>query len=157
MLLVEAKAHANELIHEGSGRRLEAKGGDDPTERQLSHVTIGAAIDGACASLVADTALPWKISRDSHYQLSNRFAWACKLTELGLPVILVYLGFLHADEMADRGAPFHHADEWSELVKSHGALVVPSSVWDTRWTVHGQAFIPLLKAIDQPLPIQSGA
>lgn len=55
--------------------------------------------------------LPWAISRDSRYQKSNRFAWACKLAGLGLPVVLMYLGFVRADEMRDRRAPLADAGD----------------------------------------------
>ena len=33
------------------------------------------------------------ISHESHYQLANRLAFACKITSLGIPTVLVYLGF----------------------------------------------------------------
>jgi hypothetical protein len=45
-------------------------------------------------------------------------------------VALVYLGFLNADEMADRGKPFRSHDEWVEAVRSHGRGIVPDAVWD---------------------------
>ena len=48
----------------------------------------------------------WALSSKRHYQLSNRFAWAWKLADLRLPVVLVYLGFLKANEMRKYGEPF---------------------------------------------------
>jgi hypothetical protein len=42
---------------------------------------------------------PFHISRDNRYQMSNRFAWSWKLASVGVPVVLVYLGFVGA---ADR-------------------------------------------------------
>jgi len=44
----------------------------------------------------------WQLSRDSLYQLANRFAWAWKIASLGVPVALVYLGFIAADQMKGR-------------------------------------------------------
>ena len=38
--------------------------------------------------LSAATGLQWGLSRDDHYQLSNRFAWCWKLATLGIPVVL---------------------------------------------------------------------
>ena len=38
--------------------------------------------------------------------MSNRFAWAWKLASSSVPVVLIYLGFLRADEMRDKGKPF---------------------------------------------------
>lgn len=51
-----------------------------------------------------------RISRDSHYQLSNRVAFAWKLATLGLPTVLVYLGFWGDDGIADVGEPFWDAE-----------------------------------------------
>jgi hypothetical protein len=53
--------------------------------------------------------------------MSNRFAWTWKLTECGIPVVLVYLGFLNASEMADLGEPFSSQDSWEALVMTHSA------------------------------------
>jgi hypothetical protein len=65
------------------------------------------------------------ISRDSHYQMSNRFAWSWKLAEYGIPVVLVYLGFLNASEMVDRGDPFANQDSWESLVMAHSSPLFP--------------------------------
>ena len=84
--------------------------------------------------------------------MSNRFAWSVKLTELGLPVILVYLGFLNAAEM-DKGMKKKHFadyDEWKALVKSHSSHLFPEGVWNAPWTLHGQAFMPLIRSMEIP-------
>jgi hypothetical protein len=148
LLLVEAKAHVEELNKEASGRRLDSKSSED---RRLSHETIGAAIAAANAGLERATSLPWKIARDSHYQMSNRFAWAWKLTDLGIPVMLVYLGFLGATEMADQGRPFANHADWERLVVSHSKSLFPSQVWGQRWESSGQALIPLIRSYPSSL------
>src|SRR5207248_2297096 len=48
---------------------------------------IGACLDEASIALASETGRPWALSRDHHYQMSNRFAWAWKLTELAVPVV----------------------------------------------------------------------
>jgi hypothetical protein len=73
----------------------------------------------------------WHLSTVSHYQLANRFAWSWKLASLGVPVVLVYLGFLQAAEMADLGAPFADADAWTQMVRQHSQGSVPEHIWDT--------------------------
>lgn len=72
----------------------------------------------------------WGLSADHHYQLSNRFASAWKIADLGIPVVLVYLGFLHAEEMADQGLPFGSAAEWTRGVRRHAMGVVPDLAWE---------------------------
>lgn len=148
LLLVEAKAHDEELNKEAAGRRLTPDSSDN---RKASHETIGAAMESARSGLGKATGLSWRISRDSHYQISNRFAWAWKLADLGIPVVLVYLGFLRADEMDDRGKPFKDHAEWDRLVKSHSESLFPPEVWGQRWMISGQPLIPLIRSLNVPL------
>ena len=88
--------------------------------------------------------------------MSNRFAWSWKLTEFGIPVVLVYLGFLQATEMEDRGAPFVDGDDWHALVSMHSTPLFPGEVWNRRWMVNGVPFIPLIKSLEVPLADQIG-
>jgi len=146
LLLVEAKAHEEELNKEAAGKVLTSNSSKD---RKASHKTIGAAIASARDGLEKATALPWRISRDTHYQMSNRIAWAWKLTELGIPVVLVYLGFLKAGEMADRGRPFADHTDWERLVRAHSEPLFPAEVWGHRWRCNAQPLIPLIRSIEQ--------
>ena len=106
LVLVEAKAHVNELHIAGKPFRTTGPKASDP----LRHKRIGEAIAEAGVRLNAIEP-GFSLSRDSHYQLSNRFAWAWKVASMGVPVLLVYLGFLNADEMRDRGSHFTSADD----------------------------------------------
>lgn len=144
LLLVEAKAHAQELRKEESGRVLAANESED---RRASHGTIGRAIAEAATGLTLATGAPCHISRDSHYQMANRFAWAWKLTELGVPVVLVYLGFLNADEMEDRSAPFASDAEWHQLVQAHSAPLFEVDPWEKVWACNGHSLVPLIRSI----------
>lgn len=148
LLLVEAKAHEKELTGEAIGRRLEKGSSED---RVASHSKIGAAIESAKVGLGTATSQQWGISRDSHYQISNRFAWAWKLTEQGVPVALVYLGFLNCIEMADIGRPFSDHDDWVNVVLAHSKDVVPAQIWGQRLMVNGQALVPVIASMQQPL------
>lgn len=148
LLLVEAKAHDQELTKEAAGRSLKD---DASAGRKASHETIGVAIEQARQGLSETTSLPWAISRDTHYQMCNRFAWAWKLANLGIPVVLVYLGFLRASEMSDRGAPFADHTEWGMLVRAHSAGLFPDQVWNHAWRVNEVPFVPLIRSIEQPL------
>jgi len=107
------------------------------------------------AGFTNSTQLEWALSIEHHYQMSNRFAWAWKLTELGIPVVLVYLGFLNAIEMSDRGVPFSNHKAWDQIVMSHSGPLFPDEVWNQRWRLNGETFIPLIKTIELPLNIES--
>jgi hypothetical protein len=155
LLLFEAKAHHTELMNEAAGRRLAE---DDSIARKASHATIGAAIESARIGLEAATRLKWHISRDSHYQMSNRFAWSWKLTELGIPVVLVYLGFVKANDMSKPGeVPFADAGAWEALTRSQSAPLFPGEVWDRRWPVKGVPLIPLIRSLELPLEPEAGS
>lgn len=149
LLLVEAKAHDAELNHEQIGRK-NIKAPVSAAARR-NHLRIGWCIQDASIALGDATRLPWALSRDWNYQMSNRFAWAWKLADLGVPVVLVYLGFLQATEMQDRGKPFATSAEWQNLVRAHSAPLFPAEIWEQRWACSGQVLIPLIRSIDQPL------
>lgn len=148
LLLIEAKAYDEELNQETAGKKLAEDASEDS---KANHKKIAAAILTARDGLTYATSLKWQISCDSHYQMSNRFAWSWKLTDLGYPVILVYLGFLKAGEMRDKGNPFVNHSDWARLVKEHSEPLFPPEVWGRRWMYNGQPFIPLIKSIEQPL------
>lgn len=124
LLLVEAKAHVAELAMESGGKRLRAKCSDNSFQ---NHMKIGAAIAEAAAQLQRATGWPWAISRDSRYQMSNRFAWSWKIASMGVPVVLMYLGFLNACEM---GVPFPSPEAWEEAVYQHASGFVPFHAWN---------------------------
>ena len=155
LLLVEAKAHAQELNKEVQRKDLRIQA---TANSRRNHVRIGAAIQEANIALADETKLCWALSHDRCYQMSNRFAWSWKLTELGCPVILVYLGFLKAKEMKEIGKDTFgvHAD-WACLVKKHSHPLFPEKVWDNKRKVHGQPFVPLIRSceISHNEPIKS--
>ena len=146
LMLVEAKAHQQELIGAEAGRVPRDHEADDDTER-----TIRAAILQAREAMELGTGLAWGISSDSHYQLSNRVAWAWKLTTLGVPVVLIYLGFLEAHEMTDRGAAFTDHAEWERDVRAHSAGCVPDAAWGRCWTLDGVQLCMSIRSLSQPL------
>ncbi|MCY4601449.1 MAG: hypothetical protein OXF27_16195 [Acidobacteria bacterium] len=145
LLLVEAKAHSNEFSNAGKPKPRSENGWSN-------HARIGLAIEQANAGLECVTARPWGLSRDSHYQLANRFAWTWKLARLGVPVVLIYLGFLNADDMQQDSAPFPTEGDWSRALKDHARGVVDASFWGKRLGVDGTPFRPLIRAIDLPFP-----
>ena len=139
VVLVEAKAHQAELSEDGKQLRADTN--------QENHERIGDAITQANAGL--NRVLPgWNLTRDSHYQLTNRFAWAWKLAELGVPVVLVYLGFLNATEMSDQGSPFRDARHWRDCLLNHAQGLVPEQAWETPLLPGNAPLIPLIRSVD---------
>jgi hypothetical protein len=153
LLLVEAKAHGGELQEKPTGKR-------PPTTLNgwKNHQKIGRAIADASAELQFATGLPWAISRDQCYQLSNRFAWSWKLASLGIPVVLIYLGFLDATEMPP---PRFQADGegeqcWKSTVMKYSDGLVPAQVWEDGYQIDidGVPLIPLIRVFDQPFELE---
>jgi hypothetical protein len=154
LLLVEAKAHDAELRNEEKGKELKPP---VSTNSRRNHVRIGACIHDAGLALAGETRLPWALSRDWNYQMSNRFAWAWKLTAIGIPIILIYLGFLHAEEMRlEKQKPFATPQEWEQLVMTHSEPLFPAEIWNRQWTLHGQPFIPIIRTLDVPITSDLG-
>ena len=143
LLLVEAKAHANECGT--GGKRL-------PTSPNgwRNHMQIGRAIADVAAELQRSTVQPWRLSRDSHYQLSNRFAWSWMSASLGVPVVLMYLGFLKANEVNDLGPIFESADEWQESLSEHSRNIVDPASWERRLEVGDIPLLPIVRSYEQP-------
>ena len=139
LVLVEAKAHANEL---DSG----------PTRASSrSREQIDEALAEANDGLRCLTGEHWELSADRHYQLANRIAWSWKLATLGIPTVLVYLGFLNAVEMTDQGQMFTTVADWDVRVREHSTGVVPPSSWNTPFQVTGTPLMFLIRACSQPL------
>lgn len=90
ILLVEAKAHESELDQRGK-----VLTGGAPSDRSTkNHELIGRCIDEVCETMRAGADRCIAISARTHYQLSNRVAWAWRLAQHGVPVCLFYLGFI---------------------------------------------------------------
>ena len=143
LLLVEAKAHGNELS--AAGKSFTNK------SNEKNHYQIGRAIAEATTGLKSATGDSWSLSRDNHYQISNRFAWSWKLASLGVPVVLVYLGFLKASEMARDGKPFKSENDWACVLRGHAAGIVDNACWGEPLRVGGTPFLPLIRSCEQPL------
>lgn len=136
LILVEAKAHDNELKDSGKDP------GNSDNDSQITQAI-------AEANSALNRILPgWALTKDSHYQLCNRFAWAWKISTMGTPVVLVYLGFLRCDEMSDCGAPFDSAQHWKETMLGHSQSLVPVNAWENRLRTTGAPLWALIRTLD---------
>jgi hypothetical protein len=117
LLMGEAKAHAGELERAG---KLLKDGASDQTKE--NHRRIGKCIAEAATDLRKRGFRGVRIIRDTHYQLSNRVASAWRLARCGLPVALLYLGFLRD---ASVGVALRDADHWQRVVGAYFDGVLP--------------------------------
>jgi len=126
LVLFEAKANEAELDWEGKSL------GKKPSRKSIhNHGQIRECIFEACQSL--NEKIPGiNIHRDSHYQLANRVAFAWKLAQCGMPVVLLYLGFLGDPSIADVGVPFHDNDHWQRVIGGYIQGFLPQSFPETR-------------------------
>lgn len=126
LVLVEAKANVPEMSQ--AGKPLAA---DASENSRLNHDRIGQAIAEAASGwrLQAPDA---RLDRDSHYQLANRLAFTWKLTTLGIPVVLLYLGFTGDEGIADAGEPIRDDVHWQALFRDHALAVGVSSALERR-------------------------
>ena len=147
MLLVEAKAHSKELSK--SGKEL-PKASDSDNSRK-NHEQISQAIGKANEAFQKVTGKEWNLSSDCHYQLSNRFAWSWKLVSLHIPVVLLYLGFLDADDMTCEGPILECKEHWERELKRYSKGIVDNSCWGEWLDFSGVPFLPLIRACKQSL------
>jgi hypothetical protein len=127
LVLVEAKANRSELGTAGKSIKIDAS-----ANSRRNHDRIGAAIKEARSG--------WQfldkrvsITRDSHYQLANRLAFTWKLASLGIPVVLVYLGF--TGEEGIRGKPFLDDADWQAAFGEYASDNVPLELFGKRLEV----------------------
>jgi hypothetical protein len=141
LLLVEAKAHGSEL--KDDGKRMDGNA--------ENHQQICEALKSATVGL-NQIRPDWALSSTSCYQLANRFAWAWKIASLGVPVILVYLGFIGANEMRDQGEPLADGKDWERRVKLHAEGIVPESIWNDLLLVGSKPLRPLIRSMRLDIP-----
>jgi len=129
LVLLEAKAHGGELKeHDCCGAK------NEQNRKQICQ-----AIEEASKALGSD----WALKENGRYQLSNRFAWAWKIASLGKPVVLVYLGFLNANEMPE---PFQDDASWENCLRKYANGCVPQNAWNSDKIVVGTRLIPLIRS-----------
>ena len=100
-------------------------------EKLRHHDEIGNAISEARGALLhyCDNV---SISRDNHYQLSNRIAYTWKLASMGIPTILLYLGFTNDPAWTSAQDHFESKQQWNDAIKSYFTEVGAENLLDKR-------------------------
>jgi len=143
ILLVEAKAHWNELENESKGKKPKSNASINST---LNHQQIGIAISQA-NSEINKVISNVSISRDKCYQLSNRVAHSWWLANQGIPVVLMYLGFLNCNDMNNgKNRLFTNDKNWQTCFNIHANQVGVDCIID-KWVDCGKSkFITICKS-----------
>jgi hypothetical protein len=70
---------------------------------------------------------------------------------MGIPVVLVYLGFVGAMEVNDLGEPFADLADWSRFVLQHSRNIVPHHAWGWNITIGKSTIAPLIRVWKEDL------
>jgi len=124
LILVEAKANVPELSEAGK-----FSGPNASENSKRNHARIAKAIAEAREGFVR-LGYPIEVDRNKHYQLSNRLAFSWKLATLGMPTVLVYLGFTGDKGISDAGEPFRDEARWKEVFRDYAAGVKAASLFE---------------------------
>jgi len=142
LLLVEAKAHESEMAEQNKKSRPDtANPKSVSNDRQIRQV-----LDRTNSAMGRLGFGAFGLSADHHYQLSNRIAYAYKLATLGLPVVLMYLGFI-----GDCSFPkdwIRSADHWQRLVGGYIQGVVPQGFPDRHVPVGPGSLVLIVRSLD---------
>lgn len=136
LILVEAKAHAAEL-HAGGKEKTARNTNVQQQRTNENHARISAAIEEASSALAAQ--IPGvSLSAAKNYQFANRVAFSWKLASMGIPVVLVYLGFTGDQQIATHGQLLSDAD-WKRAFLAHTTSNFPETHLERPIVVQGGA------------------
>lgn len=144
LILVEAKAHRGEFYYKNSC------GAGKESRKEISQAL------GEIQEALANDFPEMSFEMDYSYQLSNRIAWAVKLAEIGIPTVLIYLGFLNCPEMDHGNYKILETSEyWKKLVlnypgkKTRGTWAsIPAEFWNSKIKIGDTSFIPIIASMD---------
>lgn len=144
ILLVEAKAHTGELDYESHGKNPKKLTSEDSVR---NHIKIGAAINEAKVEINTKIA-GVNISRDRCYQLSNRVAHAWWLANQGIPVVLLYLGFLNVKDMQNgQRQIFKTHEDWEACFMNHSRQIGVDGIVDQEIDCGKRGFKLIVRSI----------
>jgi hypothetical protein len=126
LILVEAKAHEAELDPKPKERSK-----PESDKSRENHDQIGRAIEQARDALrVFDSNV--NVSRDTHYQLSNRVAFLWRLAQAGIPTVVIYLGFTGDQQFGKGVTPFRDHEHWVQKFREYADQVWPQTMIERR-------------------------
>lgn len=143
ILLVEAKAHKGELKND-----KKSKPKSDDSIR--NHEQIGKAIVEANTKIEKEIS-GICLSTENCYQFSNRVAHAWWLANQGIPVVLLYLGFLNVDDLNEENRKnkyklFTSPVDWKTCFINHTKIVGASELIDKTIDCGEGSFVTICKS-----------
>ncbi len=136
LLLVEAKAHGDELLMDdkkaGPYRKSAASVANDRSIRRRISET-NQLLNSVYAS-------EFSLTADKHYQLANRIAYLTKLASLGLPTVLLYLGWLMSPDWP--GDEIRDQLHWHEIMNEYMKGLVPPGFPEHVYGLRGGGSMP---------------
>lgn len=156
LMLVEAKAHQGEM----SSDHCSAKEKQNIEQIRIALTEATEKWNDLLCGLATEQGYKMKyllkLGSDCHYELSSRLAWALKVAEMGIPVILVYLGFLDALEIEEikGGIIFRCEEDWRNTVLAKTKKPIPEELWDHTFSVNGTPLTVLIRTTTVELPYE---
>ena len=79
----------------------------------------------------------YELKYEECYQMSNRIAWSIKLASIGIPVVLIYLGFINTEEMktsiTSKDTLITSSEQWRDMViECSNNIGFNSSCWEEK-------------------------
>lgn len=146
LVLVEAKANHPELSRAGKPvpRAIRRRSVliEPSANSWANHARVAEAISEAENGI--NRLLPgFSLSRDRNYQISNRLAFSWKLASLGIPTVLLYLGFTGDRGLEPTRPMLRDASDWNRCFAARTENVIPRGAAG-RWIEVGPAGFMLL-------------
>jgi hypothetical protein len=140
LLLVKAGTYNGEFSGAGKPEpdTLNGRKNHDQIAQAISEA--GAGLNLACGG--------FGLSRDAKYDLSCRFAWAWKLSSLGVPVAHIYLGFINVPEVVNLGQPFDSPGTWEKYIRAYAKGFVPDNAWNKKLNINGTSLCCLVRSME---------
>ena len=144
ILLVEGRVNTGELFYNSIKKILSNLHTDNVMANQVS---VENAINEANTS-ISKTVKDIKLSTENCYQLSSRITEAWWLASKGIPVVLLYVGFLNYEKLSYKTHKIFTTDaEWQDLFKKHTEKVGVDKLLEKSVNCGAASFTTIVRSI----------
>ena len=141
ILLVEAKAHRLEIEIERKPEKIALDFGKNFEKKKQNFIHINEDLNKSFPGI--------DLSVEKCSQMSHHIAHAWWLASRGIPVVLLYLGFLNADEKKRRSKRNYHSDEdWYQSFFSAAKVIGADKMIDKRIDCGESSFTFITGSLD---------